>query len=346
MAHDVFISYSSKDKAIADAACGCMESRGIRCWMAPRDIVAGADWSESIIDGISGARAMILVLSSHSNMSKQVLREIERAVSRGIPVLPFRVEDVVLSKSLEYFLSSAHWLDAYQGPLKHNLERLANNAAVVVEKQEAVRPLSEPSPAPPRKAERGSSSLLVPMGVCALAAVVLTVVAARNFLDRPGPSHQAAEATSTASRTSPSAGSTQPRIAVLPFAELSEGTAETSGYARGIGRVMNTRFQESGLFSLVDRDRLDAVLAELKLSRSAEFDPSTAARVGKLLGARQLVLGSFFQFGKKMRLDASFIDTETAEVLCSAGSDGPPEDIEAITQALCDDLIVKYRALR
>lgn len=146
MAHDIFISHSSKDKTIADAACACLESRGLRCWIAPRDIVAGADWSESIIDGISGAKAMVLILSSHSNVSKQVLREIERAANRGIPVLPFRVEDVVLSKSLEYFLSSAHWLDAYHGPLKHNLEKLANNAAVVVEKQDAVRPLADPVP--------------------------------------------------------------------------------------------------------------------------------------------------------------------------------------------------------
>jgi len=146
MPHDIFISHSSKDKTVADAACACLESRGLRCWIAPRDIVAGADWSESIIDGISGAKAMILILSSHSNVSKQVLREIERAANRGIPVLPFRVEDVQLSKSLEYFLSSAHWLDAYHGPLKHNLEKLANNAALVIEKQDAVRPLVDPAP--------------------------------------------------------------------------------------------------------------------------------------------------------------------------------------------------------
>ena len=150
MAHDIFISHSSKDKTVADAACACLESRGLRCWIAPRDIVAGVDWSESIIDGISGAKAMILILSSHSNVSKQVLREIERAANRGIPVLPFRVEDVQLSKSLEYFLSSAHWLDAYHGPLKHNLEKLANNAAIVIEKQDAVRPLSD-APLPTRR---------------------------------------------------------------------------------------------------------------------------------------------------------------------------------------------------
>jgi formylglycine-generating enzyme required for sulfatase activity/WD40 repeat protein len=154
MAHDVFISHSSKDKTIADAACACLESRGIRCWVAPRDIVAGADWGSSIIDGINGAKAMVLILSSHSNVSKQVLREIERATSRGIPVVPLRVEDVVLSKSLEYFLSSAHWLDAYKGPLKQHLQKLANNTAVLLEKQDAVRPMADSSPHLTRPAHR------------------------------------------------------------------------------------------------------------------------------------------------------------------------------------------------
>lgn len=174
MAHDIFISHSSKDKTTADAACACLESRGLRCWIAPRDIVAGADWSESIIDGINGAKVMVLILSSHSNVSKQVLREIERAANRGIAVLPFRVEDIQLSKSLEYFLSSAHWLDAYHGPLKHNLERLANNVAVVVEKQDAVRPLADP-PLPSRWREMvGPASLW--LSLLAIGSVLVLVI--------------------------------------------------------------------------------------------------------------------------------------------------------------------------
>ncbi len=84
---------------------------------------------------------MVLILSSHANVSPQVLREVERAVNRGIPVLPLRIEDFDLSDSLEYFLSSAHWLDAYRGELRQHLENLANSVAVVVARQDAVRPL-------------------------------------------------------------------------------------------------------------------------------------------------------------------------------------------------------------
>lgn len=150
MAYDIFISHSSKDKAVADATCACLESRGLRCWIAPRDIVAGAEWGASIIDGIQGSKAMVLILSSHSNVSPQVLREIERADNRRIPIVPFRIQDVVLSKSLEYFLSSAQWLDAYPGDLKQHLETLANNVAVVVGNRDATRtPPDQPAPTKP-----------------------------------------------------------------------------------------------------------------------------------------------------------------------------------------------------
>lgn len=52
MAHDVFISHSSKDKQVADAMCNKLESSGIRCWIAPRDILPGMDWTESLVKAI------------------------------------------------------------------------------------------------------------------------------------------------------------------------------------------------------------------------------------------------------------------------------------------------------
>lgn len=126
VAHDVFICYSSKDKPTADAVCATLEQRGLRCWMAPRDVLAGTDWSESIIDAISGARAIVLVYSQHANESPQVRREIERAVHKRVAIVPFRIEDVPMSKSLEYFISTPHWLDALTPPLQHHLAHLAD----------------------------------------------------------------------------------------------------------------------------------------------------------------------------------------------------------------------------
>jgi hypothetical protein len=125
MAHDVFISYSSKDKVIADAVCARLEARGIRCWIAPRDVQPGAPYGEEIIDGIHGSRAMVLVLTANANASPHIPKEVERAVSRGVSIIPLRVEDVLPAKSLDYFISSVHWLDAITPPLESHLESLA-----------------------------------------------------------------------------------------------------------------------------------------------------------------------------------------------------------------------------
>lgn len=132
MAHDVFISHSSQDKTVADTVCAKLEGRGIRCWIAPRDILAGANWGESIIDAIAGSKSMILILSSTSNVSQQVTREIERAVNKGLVIIPLRIEDISLSKSLEYFLSTAHWLDAFNSSLPTELENLADRVEQLI----------------------------------------------------------------------------------------------------------------------------------------------------------------------------------------------------------------------
>ncbi len=126
MAHDAFISYSSKDKTIADAVCARLEARGIRCWIAPRDVQPGQPYGEEIIDAIHDCRVMVLVLSANANASPHIPKEVERAVSGGVSVIPLRVENVLPAKSLDYFISSVHWLDAITPPFESHLESLAN----------------------------------------------------------------------------------------------------------------------------------------------------------------------------------------------------------------------------
>ena len=142
MAHVVFISHSSKDKTIADAVCTHLEARNIPCWIAPRDVRPGSPYSEEIIDGIENARVMVLVLSGNANASAHIAKEIERAVSHGIPVIPLRVEAVMPGKALDYFISSVHWLDAVTPPLEQHLETLANTILTVIKDKapEAAKP--------------------------------------------------------------------------------------------------------------------------------------------------------------------------------------------------------------
>ena len=120
----VFISYSHNDIEQADAVCDKLESANIECWIASRDISPSKDWAEEIIDAINASDVMVLIFSSFSNTSPQVIREIERAVHKGLSILPFRIEDITPSKSLEYYMSTQHWLDAYSGSFDKHLDEL------------------------------------------------------------------------------------------------------------------------------------------------------------------------------------------------------------------------------
>jgi hypothetical protein len=157
MAHDVFISYSSKDKPAADATCAVLESKGVRCWIAPRDIMPGSDWGEAIVDAIHASRAFVLVFSENANLSQQIKREVERAVSAGSPIIPLRIENVVPTKTLEYFLSSPHWLDAFTPPLENHLKHLADVIHHILNGE----PPPASLPAPPSPSSHKSRRVLI-----------------------------------------------------------------------------------------------------------------------------------------------------------------------------------------
>ena len=150
MPHDLFISHSARDKVIADAVCAGMEAGGIRCWITPRDILTGQDWGGAIIDAIQSSRMMVIIFSKDANSSPHVMREVNKAVSVGIPILPFRIEDISPTGSMEYYLSTQHWLDALTPPLESHIQRLLIAARAYL----ALEPLSLsssvlPVPSPP-----------------------------------------------------------------------------------------------------------------------------------------------------------------------------------------------------
>jgi hypothetical protein len=153
MAHDVFISYASGDKTVADAVCAKLEATGIRCWIAPRDVLPGVHYGEAIIDAIHECRIMVLVFSSKANLSGHIPKEIERAVSAGVTVMPLRIEDVAPAKSLDYFIGSVHWLDALTPPLEVHLQKLAANVQTLLSRSvqgSDVRPQPPITPSPVR----------------------------------------------------------------------------------------------------------------------------------------------------------------------------------------------------
>jgi hypothetical protein len=106
---------------------------GVLCWISPRDIDAGADWNSAITEAISASQVMVLIWSSNSNASQDVTLEVKHGFRQGIPVIPFRIEDVPPPKSLEYYLTFVQWLDAFTPPLEKHLQQLSEHVRAVLQ---------------------------------------------------------------------------------------------------------------------------------------------------------------------------------------------------------------------
>lgn len=174
----VFISHASEDARIAEVLCAYLEAAGIACWIAPRDVTPGREYAAEILDGIESASAFVLLLSAQANRSPFVRRELERAASKDKRLFLVRVEEVAPDRSLELFVSSEHWVDAWAEPRAPQWARLAS----------AIKGERAASAAPP--AGRGGSSLkslaaAVGVGVLATVAVVAGWSLFRGERDAP-----------------------------------------------------------------------------------------------------------------------------------------------------------------
>src|SRR6185436_3029328 len=202
---DIFVSYASQDREVAFRIVAFLEQNGIRCWVAPRDVPPGMEYGEAIIHGIAQSRALVLILSDQSNDSQFVRKEVERAVSKTKPVLPVRIREVKPSGSLEFFISSSQWVDAWKSPMEqHLLPLVAAIKAMGTPGAAAVQ--SSTLPAPRR------SNMPVIAGI---AIAVLLAGAALWYFTRPA-APLAPVATAPASSPAPVAAAPAPPATAIP----------------------------------------------------------------------------------------------------------------------------------
>lgn len=118
MEHDVFISYSSVNSQVAQAICHALESAGIRCWIAPRNIRPGSDYADCIDAAINSCKVFVLVFSETAQISKWVKAELNIAFDGNKPIIPFRIDPTSLHGAMRLILNDKHWLDAFPQPSK------------------------------------------------------------------------------------------------------------------------------------------------------------------------------------------------------------------------------------
>jgi TolB-like protein len=323
----VFISYASQDAAVAAALVEALERRGIACWIAPRNVKAGALYADAIARAISGAKAFILVLSQSAIASSHVSKEIERASSKKRPIIALRIDAAPLTPALEYFLSESQWVEAQAG----------NIDAAYVKLIDAIR---EPARAAPgtlvavapgtsagtasvahRKSRRNWILLAVGLAVVGTLAALL---ADKFWLAK----HAAAEKQTTAATSVVSDKS----IAVLPFIDmserkdqgyfsdgLSEELIELLGQTPGLRVIART----SSFYFKGRAEKLETIAHELRVANVLE--------------------GSVRKSGNRLRVTAQLIRADTSEHLWSETFDRDLHDVFKVQDEIASAVVTALR---
>jgi Tol biopolymer transport system component len=173
----IFISYAANDAETANAACRFLETRGVTCWIAPRDVKPGAQYADAIVRAINEATAVVVVMSASAMASSHVRREVERAASKHKQIIAFRIDAAALNPALEYFLSESQWIDVSALGMQPALARLASavDGEVPAIAAPAISTVEQAVGPPPAKLLRLNKMAL---GVAATAAAAILAIVA------------------------------------------------------------------------------------------------------------------------------------------------------------------------
>lgn len=175
----IFISHSSQNSDAAEKLCAMLEEKGFSCFIAPRDIRSGFEYAEELVNGIDNSDLVVLLLSKDANDSPHVLREIERAVSKKKSIIVYKLEEVTLTKSLEYFLMTHQWVNTKPGDNFEEIIKCVSEYAA--RNNDSNQPIQPSTPAAPVRPKRKTAALpIIAAAVFLAAAAVVTIVLTNN----------------------------------------------------------------------------------------------------------------------------------------------------------------------
>jgi TolB-like protein len=296
----VFISYASHDADVANSVCQFLESRGVACWIAPRDVRPGAQYADAIVRAINDATEVVLVLSGSAVASSHVAREVERAASKHKPVIAFRVDAVALNPGLEYFLSESQWID---------VPALGMPAALVKLKEavgQGSRPSRRASPVTPR-----DDGKIRRMAIVAAVLVGLGAVVGLGIHFRPS-SPGAAQPPAIAAADDKS-------VAVLPFVDMSE-KKDQEYFSDGLAEEL------IDVLTRIPNLRVPARTSSFSFKGKA----TTIGEIAHTLGVTHVLEGSVRKAGDHMRITAQLVRADNGFHLWSHTYDRDVRDIFAV----------------
>jgi TolB-like protein len=315
------LSYASPDAAVAYQVCQYLESYGVACWLAPRNVKAGAAYADAIVRAINEASALVLALSAGAMASEHVSREVERAASKHKQVVAFRVDAANLSAELEYFLSRSQWIDV----------PALGMAGALVKLHEAVGRGSASTQPNPRLdgGEAAGRSTINPavstamVAKCVLVAATVVVLAIGGTLAvRFWPlKHGDAQVPAVAAISEQS-------IAVLPFTDMSE-------------KKDQEYFSDGMAEEIID---LLVKIPELVVSaRTSSFyfkgKSTQIPAIAKQLGVKNILEGSVRKSGDHLRVTAQLLRADTGYHLWSESYDRNLDDVFKTQDEMADAVV-------
>lgn len=181
-----FICHSSEDADIAKRIVSRLETAGIPCWIAPRNIPPGLTYAASIVQGIKASAFLIFLFTKASNKSEAVVNEIENAMALKVPIIPFRIDNIAYSDSLEYYLRSKQAVNAWSKPLEAAIDELITYIHSSTGNTAQVEPTVSPAtPGAPRK-KRVPVYVLAGIGILLMAFYLLKVLSPKNKVQTGG----------------------------------------------------------------------------------------------------------------------------------------------------------------
>jgi TolB-like protein len=305
---DVFISYASQDAAVANTLVEALERHGLRCWIAPRDVKAGAQYADAIVRALAGAKAFVLVLSEHAIASAHVGREIERAAAKRRPILAWRIDAAPLTPALEYFLGESQWIEAHSGKTEAAYARLID--AMRDHERSAPTYIATATSSAAHPSTRRKRMVLVAV----LASVALTLVlffVPKDWRLKHAPAEQpsAAAAATTGALNDKS-------IAVLPFTDMSE-KHDQEYFSDGLSEELIDHLAHNTDLKVIARTSSFAFKGKNEDMRS----------IASKLGVAHLLEGSVRKSGNELRITAQLIRASDGVHLWSETYDRQLTDI-------------------
>ena len=329
--HDVFVSYASQDGAVANAVVVALERSGLTGWIAPRDVTPGALYADGIIRAINEAKVLVLVLSASAIASKHVGKEVERASSKGRPIITLKVDSAPLTTALEYFLSESQWIEwgveGKDAALRKVVDAVRRHMLPV--SGAALDDLAHPSRLAETRIARRNLGISITAG--ALLVLALAWFASGRSLwfgGRESSSSASTDLPSTRTERSISSVIADKSVAVLPFVDLSE--------------MRDQQYFADGMAEEV-LDLIAKVPGVRVIGRTSSFQFKSRSEdlrsVGQTLGAIYIIEGSVRRSGDRLRVTAELISASDGSHLWSQTYDENAGDVLAIQDRIASGIV-------